>query len=118
MKKAAFLTVWIMALAITCTFAQSNNGSGTGKGSDTTRIYKKSSVKHTKMAMHHTVAKKTDTVSKGGRALTPDGTDPIGTGNNGTGGSGTGNLGNGGVGTGKPSGTGGSGTGSGVKVKP
>ncbi len=118
MKKATFLTAWILALAITCTFAQTGGGTRTGRGSDTTRIHKHSSVKHTKKQAHKTTTTRPDTPGKGGRALTPDGTDPVGTGNNGTGGNGTGNLGNGGVGTGKPSGTTGNGSGSGVKVKP
>jgi hypothetical protein len=111
MKKAAFLTVWILALAVTCTFAQS--GGSTRKGSDTTRMHKSSTGKHTKKAMRR--ANKVDTSKLVGKATLPDGTDPIGTGNNGTGGNGTGNGGNGGVGTGKPSG---GGSGSGVKVKP
>lgn len=117
MKKAAFLTVWIWALAITCTFAQTGGGTRTGNSWDTTRIHK-SSTKHTKKHTRKASTTKTDTLGKGGRALTPDGTDPIGTGNNGTGGNGTGNLGNGGVGTGRPSSTTGNGSGSGVKVKP
>jgi hypothetical protein len=114
MKKAAFLTAWIIALAITCTFAQS--GGGTGKGSDTTRIHKNSSAKHTKKAMRKAAIKKTDSIAiNKGTATLSDGTDARGAGNNGTGGNGTGNNGNGGVGTGRPSGTG---SGSAVKVKP
>jgi hypothetical protein len=115
MKKAAFLTIWIVAIAITCTVAQPGDGTtGTGKrtietvstatgnGSDTTRMHK---TKHTKRAMRMANTNKTDSViTKKGKATLPDGTDAKGSGNNGTGGNGTGNGGNGGVGTGRRSG--------------
>lgn len=103
-----------MAMAVTCTFAQSGGSTRTGNGSDTTRMHKYKSGKHTKRAKSWTAMTKADTtgIVKGSATLS-DGTDPRGSGNNGTGGNGTGNNGNGGVGTGRPSGTG-----SAVKVKP
>jgi hypothetical protein len=119
MKKAAYLTVWILALAIIATVAQgSSNKAGNIKAINgmVTDTIKKHKSAYKKKAKRTT---KTDTtaINKGSATLS-DGTDARGSGNNGTGGNGTGNGGNGGVGTGRPSGTGGSGSGSGVKVKP
>jgi hypothetical protein len=119
MKKAAYLTIWILALAIIGTVAQgAGNKAGNVKAINgmVTDTIKKHKSTYKKMAKRTARLNKADTtvINKGSATLS-DGTDARGTGNNGTGGNGTGNNGNGGVGTGRPSGTG---TGSGVKVKP
>ncbi|MGF7081081.1 hypothetical protein [Mucilaginibacter sp. UYCu711] len=118
MKKAAYLTAWILAFAITSTFAVAVGTTGTANGTGTkgmvTDTIKKHTTWHTKKAKR--AARKADSIALNkGSATLSDGTDARGSGNNGTGGNGTGNGGNGGVGTGKPQG---GGTGSGVKVKP
>jgi hypothetical protein len=107
MKKTAFLTAGIFALAITCSVAKSNDtNTGNDKptygtvntASDTTKMTKKQ-----KRKMERKEVKKADSIERATGKL-PDGTDRKGVGNNGTGGTGTGNGGNGGVGTGKKTG--------------